>query len=305
MRVDRQALERAQALALKRGGVLTAAQANSVGVSETTRRRLIDEGTWRRIRRGIFAVTPDSFMQRVWAGVIMGGPRSTIGAEAALCLWKLSTEPRQITVFVGEQTFLVDRLCWRFIQSERLQVGDPPRTPVAQAVIDVGEKWTIDHLVHLLGSAISLRLVTKLELLTELESRTYHRQRRLMVELIHEASDGVHSVLERHYRRGVEAAHGLPQPKRQAFPVGPYRVDNWYAPYKLIVEVDGKATHRGLASTLDMDRDNVHMMHGIATLRFAWSHVVHHPCQTAQTVAQALARGGWLGQPRRCPQCPQ
>lgn len=74
-----------------------------------------------------------------------------------------------------------------------------------------------------------------------------------------------------------------------------------YLPYRPLVELDGKIWHEGLAASLDMERDNRHVLASFTTLRFGWLAVVDNPCRVASHVATALHQGGWTGNPVRCP----
>ena len=303
MKIDRKYLKTAARVAERQGGVITTRQADRLGISRDVRRRLVDEGSWRRITQGVYALGADSWQQRAWAGILIGGPDAVLGYESALHLWDLGPAPGQLTVFVGRHAGFPNDDRWKFIRGTRQGYGHPPRTSLYQAIIDVGQRWPADELTSLLGAAVTGRKVTTEHLRIELDSRTRHSQRHLMAVLITDVANGTTTVLESRYHQLVEKAHGLPIPRRQVSPVGRYRVDNWYDRFKLIVEVDGRATHTGLAASVDMERDNFHMSYGISTLRFTWSHVVQTPCQTARTVAQALARAGWSGQLRPCRDC--
>ena len=254
---------------------------------------------------GVYALSPDSWLQRAWAGFLIGGPQASLGMEAALCLSGLGKEPAVIPVYVGRQAGFPHDPRWQFIRACRRQFSWPPRTSVEEAVIDVGEQWEMDQFITLVGAAVTGRRITTEILRAELDRRPRHRQRRLVEEAIDSVATGTTTVLEYRYRHDVEIPHGLPAPLRQVQLFGRYRVDNYYDVYKLIIEVDGKATHVGLAASTDMERDNFHMVHGISTLRFNWSHVVHDPCRTARIVGDALTRAGWRGHIHPCPRCPQ
>ena len=71
----------------------------------------------------------------------------------------------------------------------------------------------------------------------------------------------------------------------------------------VIVELDGRAYHRGQTALDDMDRDNDHQLVGVITLRLGWRQVAATPCQVAATVAQALTERGWPGHLRPCSRC--
>ena len=303
MKIDPVTLKQAQRFAMWQEGVLTTAQADQLGVGGHTRTRLVEEGAWRRLIPGMYALSPDSWLQRAWAGVLIGGPQASLGMESALCVAGLAKEPKRITVYVGRQAGFPHDDRWQFIRACRSQWSSPRHTSVEEAIIDVGSYWEMDSLITLVGNAVTGRYITPDILTAELDRRPRHRQRRLVREVIDSVATGTTTVLEYHYEHDVEIPHGLPTPLRQAKLFGRYRVDNWYEAYKLIVEVDGKATHVGLAASVDMERDNFHMSHDISTLRFTWSHVVHDPCRTARGVAEALTRAGWTGHIHPCPRC--
>ena len=69
----------------------------------------------------------------------------------------------------------------------------------------------------------------------------------------------------------------------------------------MLVELDGRACHSGMAAVDDMDRDNDHQLVGVITIRLGWRQVVTRPCQTAAKVGRALRNHGWQGRLRSCP----
>ncbi|MCL2785142.1 MAG: endonuclease domain-containing protein [Propionibacteriaceae bacterium] len=305
MTIDVIRLQLAQRVASTQAGVITTVQGDRLGVSKDVRARLVHQAIWRRIVPGYYAVTPDSWMQRAWAGVLIGGPKALLGGEAALHAMGLWKEPQEIVVYVGRTAGFPQDERWRFIRAERhrAKYGLIPHTTLDEAVIDVAQEWSVDALVALVGNVVTSGRTTVTALQDELESRARHRQRRLVTDILADVEDGTTSALEYRYRYGVEKPHRLPRPARQVAPFQKYRVDNWYEAQKLIVEVDGLAYHSGVAASTDMDRDNYHSAQGVQTLRFTWNHIVTNPCQTAHTVATALTARGWQGQIRRCPRC--
>ncbi|MDR0783134.1 MAG: DUF559 domain-containing protein [Propionibacteriaceae bacterium] len=302
--MDSLTVEMGELAAQLQAGVITAWQADKYGISRHVRRRLADEGRWHRVYRGIYTVTPSSWLQRAWVGVMIGGSRSSLGAEAALSQLGLAKEPRVITVYVGKQTSIPNLPGFSFVRSDRAGTGNPPHSTVAEAIIDVGERWEADSLVAVIGTAVTGGYVSPTKLRQELSKRSRHRQRRLVLELISQVETGTTSALEYRYRRNVEKSHRLLPPNRQDRPTGQHKVDNWYDRYRLIVELDGRAYHLGLAASMDMNRDNLHRLNDITTLRYNWTHVVRTPCQVAHQVATALTRAGWQGQITPCPHCP-
>jgi very-short-patch-repair endonuclease len=304
MKINHVVVERAQAYANRQAGILTVKQAESRGISLAVQRRLVGEGAWRRIAAGVLAVSPDSWLQRAWAGLVIAGPQAVLGQESVLYVRGLALAPAPITIWAGRDAGWPRDDRWRFIRGWRAGQGSPPCTTLPAAIIDAGATWEVDDFVGLVGRAVTGRLTTPASLTVELARRPRHPRRKLVTDIIQEVATGITTALEHQYRHRVEKPHRLPVPERQARPGGRYRVDNWYRLYRLIVEVDGRATHIGVAAAVDLERDNYHMSLGISTLRFTWSDAVRTPCQTARTIATALTRAGWTGHLHPCPLCP-
>jgi len=123
-----------------------------------------------------------------------------------------------------------------------------------------------------------------------------------------DVSTGILSLLERRYVDRVERPHGLPPARRQARVgqrTGNRYLDNLYEEYRLCVELDGTAAHPADEQWRDKRRDNWNLVHeDIVTLRFGLVDLDARQCETARDVAIRLARNGWPGPFRPCPQCP-
>ena len=95
-----------------------------------------------------------------------------------------------------------------------------------------------------------------------LATRRRARYRAELAVAFGESDDGVHSGLELRYARDVERAHGLPSAQRQARREIAGRVhyrDNWYAEYRVCVELDGPTFHRDEQVWKDKRRDNLNL----------------------------------------------
>jgi len=71
-------------LAALQAGVLSREQVHSYGLSDRVIERLVTEGTWRRVCRGLYATSEDSWLQRAWAGVLLGGAPGPAGGALPL-----------------------------------------------------------------------------------------------------------------------------------------------------------------------------------------------------------------------------
>ncbi len=155
--------------------------------------------------------------------------------------------------------------------------------------------------LSLLADVVSGRRTTPDRLLAALEERPRLRHRRLLRQVLGDVGDGVHSVLERAYRRDVELAHGLPDGRRQVRLAG--RSDVLYEECGVVVELDGRLGHVGAGVFRDLDRDNRTMLSNLLTLRFGHHDVTSRPCDVADQVGRALAARGWDGAVHACRRC--
>lgn len=282
---------------------LSRAQVIATGITDPVIARWVREGRLSPLARGIYALADGGWQQQAWAGLLLGGPESVLGMDAAAHLYGLVKEPpRQITVFVGSRRVRRDAR-WRFRTASRAGVGRPSRTTPARTIVDLAGVLSPDGVSALVATAIGNRLVHPEVVLDALGRVEHHPCRRLLTEILADVSAGSRSALEVRYARDVERAHGLPPSERQAGPRH-RQTDAWYRPYRLIVELDGRAYHDGVAAWNDLQRDNLHRLHEVITLRYAWVHVATTPCAVASEVAAALRMGGWTGSARPCRRCP-
>jgi hypothetical protein len=253
----------------------------------------------------VYAVSGDTWLQRAWAGILIGGPEATIGQHGAAYLSSLIDQrPKRIDVYVGRRSTLRSDPRWRFIRAARDGADCPRRTSPAQTLIDMAPHLTADDLAALLIRATSDRRVKPQAVLEQLSRVRHHPQRSLIQDILADAVDGTGSALKVRYDRDVELPHGLPVARRQARPSGRHWTDREYEGYGTIVELDGYVYHRGVAACHDLDRDNLHRLINYVTLRFTWGQVAGNPCAVATQVAAALHQRGWQGSLSRCHRCP-
>lgn len=78
-----------------------------------------------------------------------------------------------------------------------------------------------------------------------------------------------------------------------------------YAPYRLVVEIDGRTFHAWLDQhDHDLERDLDSLVDGRTTVRVGWGQVSRRQCTTALRIGTLLQASGWPGTVRRCPVCP-
>jgi very-short-patch-repair endonuclease len=305
----RQAL---RALARLQDGVVSREQVMGHGVSLRAIERLLRDGSWQRLDRGIFLTSEisPSWPALAWAGVLIGGDQARLGGSAAGHLHGLvARSPETVTILIPHSLRLVSRSPWEFVRErpgshERRSIGNPPRLTVEDTVLDLCAQGTAGEVVGWVTAAVQRRLTTPRRLRVALAQRPRQRHRDLIRGLIADVDRGAESPLEVRYLRNVERPHGLPVGTRQQSIRGLIGIrDVLYREYGVIVELDGRIGHEELGRFRDMWRDNASSIDEWITLRYGHTNLVRDPCAVAEQVGQALNRRGWPGLTSRCHHC--
>ena len=300
-------------LAREQDGVITREQAVGHGLSATGVTRLVRDGLWLRVARGVYLTAPiqPSWPALAWAGVLIGGDHARLGGLAAAHLHGLLADPPpEIQVLIpnvqavpkvaGPWCFLRERPGARRSQS----IGSPSRLSVEDTVLDLVCDPDCDAraAAHWLTLAVQSRRTTPKSLLRAAEDRHFLPARAVVLKILADTAAGARSPLELDYLNLVERAHGLPEGTRQKSRRGT-EVDVLYREYALIVELDGRLGHEGIGRFRDMRRDNASTTDGLATLRYGKADVFGSPCEVAVEVARNLALRGWEGPGHSCALC--
>jgi hypothetical protein len=297
-------------------GVLTTSQAIGGGLTNAILEHRVRRGSWQRLHTGVYAVFSGEPGRRavLWAAVLRGGPGAMLSYHTAAELAELIDRPapvihltvpadRRVDKFRGVIVHRSDR-----IDQARHPVMTPPRTRIEETVLDLaGSATTLDDAYGWVTRAIGRRLTTQERLRDAMALRTRMRWRNALAPALTADADGVHSVLEYRYVRGVERPHALPRGIRQARVRRSGRTqyrDVLYEEYDLAVELDGQAAHPGDTRWLDIRRDNAAAVDGVLTLRYGWLDVSQHPCLVAAQIVQVLRRNGYVGGRGCSPTCP-
>lgn len=300
-------------LAQLQDGVVSREQAIGHGLSPSGVSRLVRDGFWVRLDRGIYltAATSPTWPALAWAGVLIGGDAARLGGLAAAHLSGLVTDPPPSIDVLIPTTSSRPRISgpWCFLRERpgaRLPrtVGAPPRLTIEDTVLDLvgdpdcGDREAVDWLTR----AVNSRRTTPQRILRAAQNRHFIRQRALISAVLDDVAAGARSPLEVDYLHLVERAHGLPAGRRQASRRGT-EVDVLYEDYGLLVELDGRLGHTGMGRFRDMRRDNAATSDGLATLRYGKADVFGTPCAVAEEVGHNLRRRGWEDAAHRCDRC--
>jgi hypothetical protein len=297
-------------------GVVATWQADQAGITPSQMRSFARWGRWQRLHLGVYATftgepPPDA---RIWAAVLRAGPQAILSHETAAELHGLRdrhTTPLHVTVPKSQR---LDPICGIVIHrsSRVLEARDPgllpPRTSIDETVLDlVQTAASFDDVVALLARSCQRQLTKPFLLSESLRLRAKSRWRSEIDVALRDIADGVHSPLEYRYVRDVERRHGLPAAKRQQGAIQRghriYR-DARYGLYRVVVELDGKASHPDEQRWEDKHRDNAAAVEGFVTLRYGWADVTERTCETAAEIGAVLRNRGWPGLLRNCgPSC--
>jgi len=291
---------------------VTTRECARLGLSVKRIGRLVRDGHWARLHRGVYVVHSGAptWRQRARAALLYAGRDAALSHRSAGYVRELVTSaPRIIEVSVPERRYVRPSQGLRIVRRRSMppSFGRLRATSPEHTVADLLEQArSVDDAVGVLTQAYRCR-VPRWALREVLDSRTRRRHRRLVDDLIAEADSGIESPLERRYHHDVERAHGLPAARLQvrALLDGMWtRADRRYE-QGVRVELGGQLAHPDGRTDRDTWRDNAAAAElGDLTLRYRWVHVVTMSCEVAVQVALALRRRGWTGRLRPCgPRC--
>lgn len=296
-------------------GAFSRAQANAFGVSDRSLTAHCGASRIQRVYRGAYVdfTGPVPWQTRVVAAWLAYGPDAALAGETALRQYGVDgnwddvirLEVPHERRLRPEAGVLLSRS--RDFTRRVVAAREPPIVRMEVAVLTVAARRPrLDSALALVLDCCRQRRTTPYRLLMELDAMPRLPRRKLLREVLRDASSGVESFLELTYLRKVERAHGLPPARRQVRVAGRsgtiYR-DNDYE-YDLVVELDGRVGHEDVGSQWrDMGRDNAALLDGKVTLRFGYQ-LVADRCSAAAQVAAVLRSHGWSGHPTPCaPAC--
>ena len=304
-----------RSLLQSQSSVISRQQACDAGWPEKAVDRRLQSGSWQRLHRGTYATFTGcpSREAKLWAAVLRAGPGAVLSHETAAEIHHLIDKPSSkihISVPAQRNPSRLHRIPGVVVHRSRCLTPEPqppwqlPRTTVEDTVLDlIAAARTFDDAYGWISAATGRRLTTPARLASTLAARPRIRWRGWITAALHDAADGVHSPLERHYVHGVERAHGLPPARRQArrrHGSATRYLDNLYEQYGVCAELDGAAAHPAEGRWRDTHRDNASLTQHTLTLRYGWPDVTENRCQTATQIAEVLRHRGWTGTLRPC-----
>lgn len=274
-------------------GVITLAQARSVGISEEAVRRRVRAGHWLRCSVGVFFVDDRPFTDaaRIRAEVWGYGPRAAASGLAA-AWWhgvtKFAPDTVEVTVprnshgrcHAGSRVRRRDLKTADVVERRGLQVTGMELTVVEAAVRRGGGAKLMDRALQ---RHVELRPLWSAHMRNKGRYGSPAARR-----LLHAAEDGARSEAERLLIRLLKAA-GITG-WRANHPVAGYKVDVGFPGCKVAVETDGLAFH------IDSDdfhndrvRQNAISLAGWQVLRFTWLDLTEYPDRVIAEIRRATS----------------
>jgi hypothetical protein len=293
-------------------GVIDRCTAVDLGVTPRRIGTKLSTGEWVGVLPGVYRLVGVPFGAAGWlqAAVLAGGPLAVVSHQSAAWLWGLlDTPPEQPVVTVPVSRRLRTPQV-RAVRTARL-VSRPARrrglpcTPVVRTLFDCagdlgdGDPAAIDALVDVALARRLVRTADLVEAATSADGRSCRGGRPLRARLeVRGVTGAPHpSVLESHMSR-LFRRYGLPEPKAEVDwgPNRRYRLDYAYPAVRLVVEVDGNASHMTPEKQRhDHRRGNALSRAGWTVLHYDWFEVIGESDRVAaeinQTYRALLAAG--------------
>lgn len=295
--------------------VLTAAEAAAGGISRHALAHRVARGRWQRPYPRVY-VTHSGALSReatLRAALAYAGEGSALSHDTA-AEWQGVRGPRtkagkpreevvHITVPADRRVMPQPGLALH--HSRRLgdchvrSVRGLPCTTVERTVFDLVAKATSPgRAACVLLDAVASRRTTARRLRSAAAKSPPHRYGQVVVDVLAEAAEGAHSLLELSHTR-VCRTHGLPvgeRQRRQKVDGKVTYIDNIIEGFGIVTELDGHHGHdRADDRFRDNWRDNVNVLLGRAPLRHGWRDMLDRPCEVARQRAIALRNRGWHG----------
>lgn len=282
-------------IAARQHGVVTRVQLLDAGLGARSIARRTDAGRLHRLHRGVYGVgyAPTDAHARALAAVFACGPRAVLSHRWAAMLWELIAEtPRRVEVTSPGSR------CPRGISAHRSRALTPPDvtkqrgipvTAPARTLVDLADVLDDRGLARAVNEAQLRRLVRLDQLAAALERAPGRRAITRLRPFLDRADAPTRSALEDAFLAFVDR-HALPRPSVNRTVAG-FEVDMLWAEQRLVVELDGHASHERPATfEADRERDAELTAAGFRVLRVTWRRLREHPGREAARLATLLGR---------------
>jgi very-short-patch-repair endonuclease len=303
--MDRKSVERPNAtpitaLAERQHGVIAVAQLYSLGLSETQVGTRVAKGWLHRIHRGVYALGRARLTREGWwmAAVLACGEGAVLSHQSAGELWKIrrSRGPGPVEVTIPRARgarprpgLIVHRIPTLLSSETTIQAGIPVTTP-GRTLLDLAARLPRRQLERAIDEAERLGLCTEDDLDDVAEAHSGRAGAGALRTLLEEHRAGSTATRNDFEERflALSRRYRLPQPEVNV-PLLDYVVDFLWPEARLVVEVDGRATHgTRRAFQEDRERDGRLTVVGYRVVRFTWWDITRRPAIVADRIRRLL-----------------
>lgn len=292
-------------LAGRQHGVLTRRQLLGAGVTPGRVDGLVRGGGLRRLHAGVYILGDlrgplEPERARSMAAVLACGPGALLSHWHALQLWSLGpeqppTSPVHVRLPPGRaparRPGIIAHASASLPRVDAAAVYGVPVTAPARTLCDVAALADSRMLERAVARAEREGLVTAREI-DALADGLRGRPGGPLLRAVLAGAVGPALTRSPAEDRFLDLIRGtsLPEPGTNVQVLG-FEVDCYFPEARLVVEIDGYATHgRRPAFRNDRRRDNLLLNNGIEVLRFTWDDIVSHPSNTLVTLTTAFVR---------------
>jgi very-short-patch-repair endonuclease len=285
-------------LASRHFGVVSRKQLLGAGVDPDAIKRRLRSGLLTAVHRGVYVAGHTALAERAleMAAILACGTGAVVSRHTAAYRWQLLPHPAEqrpvdITIAgrhpgrrAGIRVHRVASLDRRdFWIRDSIPITTPARTLLDLAA--VGQPAELDRAF---AEAQVLRLVDVRGMEDQIARNPGRTGVRALRALVDAGPAPTRNDAEQRLLRLIRDA-GLPRPQVNAY-VGRYEVDCLWSRHRLVVELDGWATHgHRRAFERDRDRDAALAAAGYTVLRITWRQLTRQPERVVARIAAALA----------------
>jgi hypothetical protein len=285
------------AIAARQHGVIARLQLMRLGLGRKAIDHRVRLGRLHIVHRGVYAVGHARLtVQGRWmAAVLASGEGSRLSYRSAGMLWAVRrterglievTSPRTGSPLPGVQRHRAE------LPSDEVTVHNGiPTTTVPRTLLDLATVLTPRHLARAVNEAEVQRLTDPLPLNALLERYPRRPGVPALRALLGQVVAVTRSELEKRFREFIADA-GMPQPQNNAnIEINGiwYEVDCLWRRERVIVELDGRATHdTRLAFETDRTRDRILQAAGFRVIRITWRQLHESPAAVAADLRALL-----------------
>ncbi len=257
--------------------------------------RWLGSGELIRAFHGVYALRyerrdPRSVAQ---AALLAAGELSALARETAAALWAVTDRwpaaPQLLGVGRVNKSAIDYRRTTTLLVRDVTTIDGLRVTSAARTILDIAALLQRKRLERAIDG-LRVRRLLSTDQLVDIAARNVQHPGAAMLraQLGLAQKEPTRSELERTFLK-LTKKYGLPVPEINVH-VGGYRVDAYYQRHRLIVELDGWATHQTRAA-FERDRRqdaDILALTGIPTVRFTYDRTLYHAAETAQQLSRIL-----------------